>query len=252
MIETISKNNVPAPSTQSDTLFFALKEDIATGKIPPGTHLSHRKLAKQFGTSNTPVIAALRQLEGVGLLVTRPGEGTQVRRWDPKQYEETFLVRAALESIASRFFAMRATAEEMHQLDELNDAYDSACEAGDWEASIMADRNLHLHIVHASRAEEVIRMVDNASLILLTIRTTMLPPELSRVGFPGEHAPLVEALKSRDPDKAEEEGRKHLMESPVLTTLRRTLTEAEKYHRAEMSTSGFRAPLGSEDTGSHQ
>jgi DNA-binding GntR family transcriptional regulator len=234
-MNSILKEPANGSPTVTHTVYKSLLEGIVTGKIPPGTRLVHRKLAKEMGTSNIPIVAALHRLEGIGLLVNRPGEGSEVRRWDPKQYEESFLIRAALEGVAYRFFAMRATESDFEKLDECNAAYDAACEAGDWEASVLADRNLHLHIVRASRSEELIRMVENASLILLTIRSVLLPAELRKVGFAGEHNVLIEALKSRDPEVAEEKGRKHLLGSPVLKVLRRSLSDARAYQEAEYS-----------------
>lgn len=198
--------------TLTDTVYQTLLEGIITGRIPPGTRLVHRKLAKEMGTSNNPVVAALRQLEGVGLLVNKPGEGSEVRRWDAAQYEESMRIRAALEGVAYRYFTIRATAEDFEFIQHCSDEYDEACDRGDWEACAQADRKLHLRIVRASGSAELIRLIENASLILLTARIGVLPAGLKQVGLRGDHHALIAALKSGDPDVAEE-ARKHLLDS---------------------------------------
>lgn len=233
MVISLEQSAPEKPQNVTETIYRTLLREIVRGQIPPGTRLVHRKIAQQFGASNIPVIDALRQLEGLGLLVSIPGEGTQVRRWNPRDYEETFLIRAALEGVAYRFFAERATGQDIKLLDEHNAAFDAACQSNDLEACVEADRNFHLHIVRASRSKELVRMFENASLILLTIRTTLLPPEMLGVGIAGEHQPLIKALKSRDPDLAEREGRKHLLQSPVLTNLRKQMADIQTLHNVE-------------------
>lgn len=217
----------------TDTVYRALLDGISSGRIPPGTRLVHRKLAKQMGTSNNPVVAALRQLEGVGLLVNRPGEGSEVRRWDVHQYEESVRIRAALEGVAYRYFATRATEDDFKIVESYSQAYDAGCDAGDWEACVQADRNLHIQIVKGSRSDELIRMVENASLILLTARWGVLPAELKQVGFRGDHDALIAALKSGDPDIAEAEGRKHLLQSSSFNAVQELIANAAVHNKAE-------------------
>jgi DNA-binding GntR family transcriptional regulator len=165
-----------------------------------------------MGTSNIPVIDALRRLEGEGLLVNSPGIGTQVRRWEPQEVEELFLVRAMLEGAACRLFTVRATGADVALLEAYDQEYDAVARTGSSEEWFAADTRLHLQIVRAARSRELIRLVENSGIILLTIRHTMLPPAVaaSWAAEEGLHAPVVRALKARNADEAEREIRAHI------------------------------------------
>jgi DNA-binding GntR family transcriptional regulator len=215
----VTDKRTSPPATATESVYRTLRKKIVNGKLPPGTRLVHRKLAEQLGTSNIPVIGALRQLESDGLVEATPGEAAQVRRWDLQDYFETLVIRGSLEGLACRLFAECATAEDFQRLEEYNDAFDAATRANDLTACVEADRELHLHIVQATQSPQLIRFMENSGCILMTIRTTMLPPDLLTVGPLGVHQPLLEALKARDPERAEREGRAQVVDSKAYRKL---------------------------------
>ena len=57
-----------------------LRQMISTGKVQPGEFLPSRKdLAAQFGVGLSTVHEAIRALTAVGMVESRPGQGTWVR-----------------------------------------------------------------------------------------------------------------------------------------------------------------------------
>ena len=62
-------------ATRSGELREALEEEIATGRLPPGTRLDEKELSDRFGVSRTPVREALMQLASVGIVEARPRRG---------------------------------------------------------------------------------------------------------------------------------------------------------------------------------
>lgn len=213
MTEAVEESSSEGVLTAHETVYRRLRGDIAAGQIAPGTRLVQRKLATRMGTSTIPIIDALRRLEGEGLLITTPGVGTHVRRWQPEEIEEVYMMRSALEGVACRFFAQRATLTDLAMLEAYNEEFEEAVRSGSLERCRATDERLHFHIARASRSSELFRLIENSACVLLTIDNTMFPPELStpmELGPSGVHAGLVQALKSRDPEKAEEAGRRHV------------------------------------------
>lgn len=209
-------NDGESPLTSNDTVYQRVRREIATGALPPGTQLVHRKLAQRMGTSTIPVVDALRRLEGAGLLESTPGQGTRVRRWEPHEIHEAYLIRAAHDGVACRLFAQRATADEIAAVEALSREFDAAAQAGQAEECGVIDERLHLLIAQGARSRELLRLVENSGLVLLTIGNTMLPPEVIRavgIGPFGIHTALMAALKSGDPELAEREGREHVLEA---------------------------------------
>lgn len=232
----------PAPEeslTANQSAFYTLRNDIISGKLPPGTRLVHRTLAKQLGISTIPVIDALRQLEGIGLLVSKPGVGAEVRRWKPQEYEEAFLIRAAHEGVACRLFAERATPEDVDVLEKQSRDFDAAVREGEFQKYSERDAQLHMHIVCATQSRNLIRLVENSGLILMTLRNTLLPAGFE-IANPdrliGIHDPLVEALQSRDAERAEFAGRQHVLDA--YEGLRKLVADYLRFHPDAGSTPG--------------
>ena len=106
-----------AAETRSDMLRRQLADEIITGQLYPGARLDERELAARFGLSRTPVREALRQLAAIGLAELRPHRGVIVARPDVDHLAETFELMADLESLCTRYAALRMNAAERRALE---------------------------------------------------------------------------------------------------------------------------------------
>ena len=97
--------------------YDALREAIAEMPIYDGTdddiRLDERALAERLGISRTPVRAALQRLETEGVVQTIPRRGIYVVRKTKAEIIEVILASAALEGMAARLAAERATGSEL-------------------------------------------------------------------------------------------------------------------------------------------
>ena len=89
-----------------------LRQAIRSGHFRPGGRLIERELCSLLGVSRTSVREALRHLEGDGLVVNIPHKGLVVATITREEAEEIYQVRAAVEGLAGRLFAERATDEQ--------------------------------------------------------------------------------------------------------------------------------------------
>jgi GntR family transcriptional repressor for pyruvate dehydrogenase complex len=72
-------------------IIAALRDDILSGRVPPGARLpTERELARQFGVSQPSVREATRALEATGLIEVRHGSGAYVTG-DPTEIISTAL-----------------------------------------------------------------------------------------------------------------------------------------------------------------
>jgi DNA-binding GntR family transcriptional regulator len=203
------------PSTATDQVYDAMRGMIIQGEMPPGSRLIHRQLAKRFGTSNTPVIEAIRRLDRDGLVDCFPGWGAQVKSWTREDIETAYLAREALEGIACRLFVGRASPADKYTLNQLVERYRAAIRRGDFRESMAVDLELHLHIVNASRMSSIHRLVENSVIIARAIRigTSAALPEQAQEDLAVRHDNLVSALLGDDPDAAERAGREHIRDA---------------------------------------
>lgn len=199
----------------SDTVYHSMRDQIISATWEPGKRLVHRQLAKEFGTSNIPVVEALRRLEGDGLITSYPNAGAHVREWAEDDIQEAFLAREALEGVTCRLFVERASRREKAKLIDLNQDFDNACKEKNYDKARAADIALHLYIAGnysaAAQSSPIFRLVQSSCLLTATIRSVY--GENLSIGPIGAHDALVEALQSDDPELAEQAGKEHVQSS---------------------------------------
>ncbi|MGI9514994.1 MAG: GntR family transcriptional regulator [Anderseniella sp.] len=95
------------------TILDALRSDILSGALPPGSELHQAGIAERFGVSRIPVRDALASLEGERLVTVRPNRGALVVSLSPGEIEEVFELRIMLECNCVRAAVTAATAEHL-------------------------------------------------------------------------------------------------------------------------------------------
>src|SRR6266700_6785731 len=121
--------DVPRLDTQStfrDLAYAALKRAITAMDIydrPDEIRLDERRLSEGLGVSRTPIREAMTLLEQEGFVSTLPRRGIFVVRKKKREIVEMITVMAALESMAARLAAERASAADLAELRRLMDAF---------------------------------------------------------------------------------------------------------------------------------
>lgn len=106
-----------------------LRAAVLTQRLKPGERLVERDLCEQTGVSRTCVREALQHLESEGLIVRLANKGYIVASITPAEAREIYEVRAALERPMGRYFAERATDDDLGALLEAVKAASGAIEA---------------------------------------------------------------------------------------------------------------------------
>ncbi|SEB48815.1 FadR/GntR family transcriptional regulator [Arthrobacter woluwensis] len=187
-----------------------LREQIMNGTWPIGTKVpGEHDLVKTFGTSRNTVREALRALVHLGLLESRPGDGTYVRstselgavlgrRVTEESTKEVFEVREALEVQAARLAAQRITVE---QIDALRALLKERYEGATVTDRLNADVKFHHLIVAASDNPLIVELhrgLEPAVIHDESNYTSMGSDDFLRA----EHEAILDALAGHDPDGA--------------------------------------------------
>ena len=191
-----------------------LIDDILAGRLLPGTRLVETRLAQRFGVSQAPVREALRDLELFGFVVSSPFRGTQVRRMSAQDLIEAYPIRGAIERLAARAAATRIDEPTLAHLDALIVVMRDAARRRDQNAHVNADFAFHYTIVKAS-GNRMLEQIWQTLRLAMTTRVThsmsqMTHRSLREIGE--RHAPVLAALRARDPDRAEAAMRAHIEE----------------------------------------
>lgn len=200
-------------TTHADRLRMEIADDIACGRLDPGTALDETTLAERFGVSRTPVREALRELIAAGLVEHRPHKGAVVASLDAERLDEMFTVMAELEALCAASAATSMTAGERAELNAMHEAAAELVRGGDVAAYREANDRFHAFVYAASHN----RFLEET---VLGVRRRVLP--FRRAQFQGlgrlvvshaEHDRVVQALLRGDRDAAAREMRAHLTSS---------------------------------------
>ncbi len=234
----------------SEIIMEQLESMILEGSYQPGQRLpSERELAKQFEVSRPSLREALQKLEAKGLVCSRQGGGTFVRRdlgsslHEPlfkllSQHQEfsydLLEFRHALEGVSAYYAALRGTPADKQQIQNHYDELREAHAAKDAAREAKADAAFHMSIAEA--AHNVVLMHFMRSLMELLQESielsfdTLYTNETVRQAIPQQHQNILRAILDSDPQAAREASHDHI--AYVEETLQRLNQEKSRMERS--------------------
>lgn len=198
-------------SRLSEKLREAIEEEVATGRLLPGTRLDEVELATRFGMSRTPIREALSQLAGEGLVEVRARRGMVVAQVSPQRLVEMFEVMAELEAMCARLAARRMTDAELQALEVLHDRCRSAVIERDPDAYFYANEEFHRAIYRGAHSGFLLEQAHSLQRKLRPYRRLQLRVRNRLQRSFDEHQHIVEALRSGDVDLAVTAVRNHVV-----------------------------------------
>jgi DNA-binding GntR family transcriptional regulator len=194
----------------AEAVHMTLREAILHGVLRAGQPLGEIQLAEIFGRSRTPVREAVLKLESEGLAARVPRRGLMVAQITREEVLEVYAVREMLDGLSARLAAMGILPTELDRLVWLNERIRVAAAAGESKAMIQLNIEFHEAICQASRntlLQEFMRRIHE--WVRRFEDTTMSYPGRGLEAC-NEHDCLIEAIRARDPDKAERIAREHM------------------------------------------
>ncbi len=199
--------------THAERLRLEIADDIACGRLAPGTALDETGLAERFGVSRTPVREALRELAAAGLVEHRPHRGAVVADLDAERLDAMFVVMAELEALCAGLAATAMTAAERAELGAMHEAAAELVRLGDLVAYREANDRFHEFIYAASHNPFLEETVLGVRRRVLAFRRAQFHG-LGRLAVShAEHERVVRALQRGDREAASREMRAHLTSS---------------------------------------
>lgn len=196
--------------TRADRLRDEIAQAILTGELSPGERLDEHTLAQRYAVSRTPVREALKQLAGIELVELRPHRGAVVAELHPGRIGELFEALGETEAACARLAAVKMSAHEREELEQLHTLCAAALAAGDQSAIPTSNRAFHEAIyagAHNGFLADAVRTLRRrlAPFSRAQFRLTDRPPQSAR-----EHAAVMAAIRQRDGVAAEEAMRRHI------------------------------------------
>ncbi len=187
-----------------------LREQIFAHQMAPGSWVDEQSLALQLGISRTPMREAIKVLAAEGLITMHMNRGAYVTEVDRRDLEQIFTVLSLLEGQAAKETALRATEDQLTELDNLHHRLEKA--AADRDLDQFFEINVKFHELIQGIAGN--RWMNNTIADLRKVLKLQRRDSLNRTGRMQnsviEHRQILEAILKRDPIAAEAAMRKHL------------------------------------------
>jgi DNA-binding GntR family transcriptional regulator len=197
--------------TVRDRVRRELRHRIIFGRLATGDRLDLEALAREFGTSRTPVREACLELANDNLVRVAPRSGITVVGITEADLLDNFELMTSLAGMAATWAASRATPEDFERIDERARAVvDAAASGGD---VAIANAAFHRSINQASHSPRLLALIRQVARLFPDQFYDVVPSQLD--ASLQEHAELVEAITARDPEKASRLMRAHFHDASL-------------------------------------
>lgn len=206
--------------TDAEKAYQMIKEKIIKTELLPGSVIREADLMQELDLGRTPIREALKILQTENLVVVKPRRGIFVSDIAITDLAQIFEVRLELAALAARLATKRITPGQLKRLRDLAAQYEEINHQ-DKNSLIRIDERFHTLIAEASHNEFLRQNLEqyyNLSLRIWYLAIGLASPEDIDVTA---HLDLLEAIESKDAEKAAETITKHIKD--FHTTIKKYL-----------------------------
>ncbi len=208
-------------SLSGDAYSFVRELFINGNRYNPGDKISVEELSRELGVSRTPLWGAINRLEAEGIVEIVPRQGVYLINYDPQRVIEIYLAREALEGMAARLAAEKVTDRQIANLKSNIDDQMDYLRRGDIDRYYASALEFHEQVVRIAQNQTLERLLMS---VLAQIRAMRVQRKYTPTHLPqscDDHERLLQAMRLRDPDRAEREARSHIRD--LTEEVRRSL-----------------------------
>lgn len=186
----------------ADTVFDRIEADILNGTLPPGELLTELKLCELLSVSRTPVREALNRLRQEGL-IEESGKGAVVVGITDRDLDDIYEIRLRVEGLATAMCAEVITDDELKQLEKTVALQEYYTSRRDSDSIRNLDSEFH-RLIYSFCGSRILSelLSDLHRKVQRFRRSSVEDPDRARAAAK-EHGEILDALRSRDRDRAE-------------------------------------------------
>ena len=204
---------IKTSSTIRRKIYHFLREQLLSGELQPHQHLIEAKIARDIGTSRTPVREALHSLELEGLIESIPRVGYVVKPISEQEVEEICEIRMAIEGVAARWAIEKAHKKLVDELAKNVSLAEEKISKGDVRAFVDMDAQFHEIISKFSGSKRLLELAQTLRRHMLRYRIQSIYSVDNVLRAIEGHKGIVQAIKKRDPEEVTQAIRHHMEQS---------------------------------------
>ena len=196
---TISTNSL----SLEERVYFALEEEILSGKLKRGEQLKEIALAERLDASRTPVRGALHRLAEEGLVELSANKGATVIGISDEDIEDIYAMRMRLEGLAARLAAERMSEDDRAKLKEITELSEFYFMRRDHAKRAELDSTFHNTIYNACGSRHLGKILTDLHKNIKAYRSLSLSNADRAERSLTEHQEIAQAIFDKNADEAE-------------------------------------------------
>ena len=213
MSATFEPTGIALPSVhrkKPEIAYDYLREQVVNGSFAPGQRVTLAEMSAACGMSQMPVREAMLRLQREGLLESEPHKGMRVVELSLRDARELFAIRTELEGLAAHSACAARDPTLVADLQQINQHFIDALAATDLPAMGAANSAFHQRIRQAGGNVQLGRMLHDLWAGSQRYRMGYKLTPGRAEGTIIEHAQIIVAIASRDPEQARAAARAHI------------------------------------------
>ena len=200
----------------SEKVYNFIKQRIINSDYPSGYKLNVHRISQALGVSHTPVKDALARLAGENLVEISSRTGTYVKKITGEEIHEIIQTRIILETAAMEMVAERITDDQLKTLEEIYQKSAGLAVQEDtregYRAFMEHDSRFHLFLVQLAGNKRLLDIYRNLNAHMQFVHFRLMNHAGGKMPTTDrEHEKILDALRERNPAKAKEAVREHLL-----------------------------------------
>lgn len=200
------------PQSLTDRVYVQFRERLMRGELKPHQRLRIRDMARELGTSETPVREAVFQLVRDNALELKPRHYVRVRQLTLREYIEIRDIRLVLEPMAAERALPHIDAAAIDELARSHDQLVAAEAERDYDCAIQANFDFHFGLYRRSRMPGLIRILEALWIQIGPLLNFLYPYGHPTYAGLHQHVNALNALRRRDGVELAEAVRNDLIE----------------------------------------
>jgi GntR family transcriptional regulator, rspAB operon transcriptional repressor len=199
-----------SPSSLRDAAYDAIKHRIITCAFKPGEYINELQLSALLKIGRTPVHQALDRLMIEGMVEVIPRKGVIVKPVSLNEVLQIIEVRLINEPFGARLAAEQADDTDLAELADVLKRAKHWAALRNVENMMLLDREFHLLIARAAKNDVLSELLRNLHERSLRFWFISLTAPAQHDSVQNEHAAIWEAIRQRNPDRAETAMKRHI------------------------------------------
>lgn len=201
----------PAPKgSLGDEAYEAIKWQILTMELAPGTFLNVQELSERLQLGRSPVHYAVHRLQHDGLLEVIQRKGILVRSWSPQAINHVVEARIPLEMVMVRLAAERATEEQLRALKGRLTEGKKLVTAKNRQGLMELDHDFHAGLAACAANPVIAELLQTLHQRSTPLWSTSIAGQRDYAQVQEQHEKVLARVVARDAEGAAEAVRQHL------------------------------------------